>query len=328
MKHYDNKHIKSYTKRSKSNVKKCKSYVKQLEMILIYSKLHKIMKAKFYIFLGFGLCIWLFSAVSFINKNEVLPEKQLTVALRDVGHQLLWQAYDSTSRVLPIQKINENTYQIRFESQFTFVPDTLISIVDKRFKKSLSPIPDYIVNVVGCEKKEIVLAYEISAKTGNTLPCIGRTQPVGCYIIEISFLEKPSSNWQIYVLSLLPILLIGFLIIDRIPKKKPNEPLATELHIEIGKLKFYFEKKLLEDDKKMIIELSDKENKILKIFAENQNQIIERERLMKEVWEDDGVFVISRNLDVFVSKLRKKLQSDENIKIVNIHAKGYKLEVN
>lgn len=285
------------------------------------------MKARFYIFLGFGLSIWLFSAVSFINKNEILPEKQLTVALRDVGHQLLWQAHDSTSRVLPIQKTKENTYQIRFESQFTFVPDTLISIVDKRFKRSLSPIPDYIVNVVGCEKREIVLAYEISAKTGNTLPCIGRTQPVGCYIIEISFLEKPSSNWQIYVLSLLPILLIGFLINERIPKKQPAEPSETEPFIRIGKLKFYFEKKLLEDNTSGIIELSDKENKILRIFAENQNQIVERERLMKEVWEDDGVIVISRNLDVFVSKLRKKLLTDESIKIVNIHGKGYKLEV-
>lgn len=296
-------------------------------MIHFYSKLHRIMKARFYIFLGFGLSIWLFSAVSFINKNEILPEKQLTVALRDVGHQLLWQAHDSTSRVLPIQKTKENTYQIRFESQFTFVPDSLISIVDKRFKKSLSPIPDYIVNVVGCEKKEIVLAYEISAKTGNTLPCIGRTQPVGCYIIEISFLEKPSSNWQIYVLSLLPILLIGFLIMERIPKKKPTETSESEPFIRIGKLKFYFEKKLLEDNSTGIIELSDKENKILRIFAENQNQIVERERLMKEVWEDDGVIVISRNLDVFVSKLRKKLLTDESIKIVNIHGKGYKLEV-
>lgn len=328
MKYYGNKRMKSLTKRRKSNVKKCKSYVNQLEMILIYSKLHEIMRAKFYIFLGFGLCIWLFSAVSFINKNEVLPEKQLTVALRDVGHQLLWHAHDSTSRVLPINKTTENTYQIRFESNFTFVPDTLISIVDKRFKKSFPTMPDYIVNVLGCEKNEIVLAYEISLKSGNTLPCIGRTQPKGCYVIEISFLEKPSSNWQIYILSLLPILLIGFLIIDRIPKKKTTQPLISEPHIEIGKLKFYFEKKLLEDNLGIVIELSDKENKILKIFAKNQNQIIERERLMKEVWEDEGVIVISRNLDVFVSKLRKKLQSDENIKIVNIHAKGYKLEVN
>jgi DNA-binding response OmpR family regulator len=76
-----------------------------------------------------------------------------------------------------------------------------------------------------------------------------------------------------------------------------------------------------------IIPLSEKETKSLKIFAENLNQVIEREKLMKEIWEEEGLVVISRNVDVLVSKLRKKLSEDNSIKISNVHGIGYKLMI-
>ena len=72
------------------------------------------------------------------------------------------------------------------------------------------------------------------------------------------------------------------------------------------------------------ITLSEKETKALKIFAENINQIVEREKLMKEIWEDKGIVVISRNVDVLVSKLRKKLSDDNSIKFINAPGRGYK----
>ncbi len=75
------------------------------------------------------------------------------------------------------------------------------------------------------------------------------------------------------------------------------------------------------------ITLSEKETKALKIFAENINQIVERELLMKAIWEDEGIVVISRNMDALVSKLRKKLSDDNTIKFINVHGKGYKLMI-
>ena len=45
---------------------------------------------------------------------------------------------------------------------------------------------------------------------------------------------------------------------------------------------------------------------------------------MKEIWEDEGIVVISRNVDVLVSKLRKKLSDDNSIKFINVHGRGYK----
>ena len=45
---------------------------------------------------------------------------------------------------------------------------------------------------------------------------------------------------------------------------------------------------------------------------------------MKEIWEDEGIVVISRNVDVLVSKLRKKLSHDNSFKFINVHGRGYK----
>ena len=94
-------------------------------------------------------------------------------------------------------------------------------------------------------------------------------------------------------------------------------------HIQLGNFKFYTDNNVLKSENKTIT-LSEKETKALKIFAENINQIVEREKLMKEIWEDEGIVVISRNVDVLVSKLRKKLSDDNSIKFINVHGRGYK----
>ena len=51
-----------------------------------------------------------------------------------------------------------------------------------------------------------------------------------------------------------------------------------------------------------------------------------RNRLQKEIWEDEAI-IVGRSLDVFISKLRRKLENDSTVKVVNIHGKGYKLEI-
>lgn len=74
------------------------------------------------------------------------------------------------------------------------------------------------------------------------------------------------------------------------------------------------------------IDLTGTENRVLLIFASAPNEVIERTRLQKEIWEDEGV-IVGRSLDMFISKLRKKLEVDPDIKIVVIRGKGYKLEI-
>ena len=98
----------------------------------------------------------LISAVAFVNKKNEIPEKHVEVALRDLGHQLLLTAKDSSSRVMPVKKLNENTYQISFQNHFGFISDTLINLVQRTFQKD-DLANDYIVNLRNCNKMKLSL---------------------------------------------------------------------------------------------------------------------------------------------------------------------------
>ena len=265
----------------------------------------------------------LLSAVAFINKKNEISENHLEVVLRDIGHQLLLTAKDSSSRVLPVKKLNENTYQISFQNNFSFISDTLINIVEREFQKN-ALTKDYIVNLRNCKQKETVFAFEINGKTGNLTPCKGRTLEVGCYFIEIDLLKTNKFNFFLLLLLIIPLGFVGFYVKDKFRKKEEKESIFDNNdYIQLGNFRFYTDNNVLKSENKTIT-LSEKETKALKIFAENINQIVEREKLMKEIWEDKGIVVISRNVDVLVSKLRKKLSDDNSIKFINVHGRGYK----
>jgi len=75
-----------------------------------------------------------------------------------------------------------------------------------------------------------------------------------------------------------------------------------------------------------VISLTGKEYRILDLLNKNFGELIPRETLMQKVWINEGV-ITGRSLDMFVSKLRKKLSSDPELRITNVHGKGYKLEI-
>ncbi|WP_149244361.1 winged helix-turn-helix domain-containing protein [Dyadobacter sp. 32] len=75
-----------------------------------------------------------------------------------------------------------------------------------------------------------------------------------------------------------------------------------------------------------VISLTDKECKVLELLHKNFGKLIPRETLLQQVWINEGVFT-GRSLDMFVSKLRKKLSHDPELRITNVHGKGYKLEI-
>lgn len=268
----------------------------------------------------------LISVVALSNTKNEIPEKHIEVVLRNIGHQLLLSAKDSSSRVLPIKQMNEDTYRIAFQSNFSVIADTLMNIVEREFQQN--PLAkDYIVNLKNCTQQETVLAFEINNQTGNLTPCNGRTLDVGCYVIEIYFLRATPISFFWLLLLLIPLGVIGFTIKNKFWKKV--EPIPTSDNtdfITLGNYKFYAANHLLTVEDRSTT-LSEKETKALKIFAANINQIVERELLMKTIWEDEGIVVISRNVDVLVSKLRKKLSDDNSIKLINIHGKGYKLMI-
>lgn len=72
--------------------------------------------------------------------------------------------------------------------------------------------------------------------------------------------------------------------------------------------------------------LTSKEAQLLKMLCEHQNQTLERSKALTKIWLDDNYFN-ARSMDVYITKLRKFLKSDPQLKIINVHGTGFKLVV-
>tara|TARA_Y100000766_G_scaffold116550_1_gene100221 strand:+ start:8200 stop:8898 length:699 start_codon:yes stop_codon:yes gene_type:complete len=72
--------------------------------------------------------------------------------------------------------------------------------------------------------------------------------------------------------------------------------------------------------------LTKKEAEILRLLCLNKNQLLTRELALKVIWGENDYFK-GRSMDVFITKLRKYLNSDKHIEIINVHGTGFKLKV-
>ena len=72
--------------------------------------------------------------------------------------------------------------------------------------------------------------------------------------------------------------------------------------------------------------LTTKENLLLRLLVQNQNELLDRQAALRAVWGDDNYFN-GRSMDVYIAKLRKLLKEDPNIEIMNVHGIGFKLLV-
>jgi DNA-binding response OmpR family regulator len=71
-----------------------------------------------------------------------------------------------------------------------------------------------------------------------------------------------------------------------------------------------------------IIKLSQRDMQILSMLCSNRNRVTDRKELLLTVWGDDSFFN-SRNLDVYIRKLRTYLAEDKSIEVQTIKGKGY-----
>ncbi|MBT8255345.1 MAG: winged helix-turn-helix domain-containing protein [Bacteroidia bacterium] len=255
-----------------------------------------------------------------------------------IGHQVLLNYGDSISRVLPIVKEGDR-YKIPFNTEFEFKPQELINTVNRVITET-QLANSYIVEVENCETGEVVYSYEMNyLEQTDIIPCQSRTQPKSCYSLLVTLIDpigidqanlevitnttspSISSNGLLYAfygLLLAFAVLIGYFLW----KRRKTNAIDPNL-IPLGEYKFDKRNtELLIQHKR--IELTSKEADLLLLLYNAANTTVERERILNRVWGDEGDYV-GRTLDVFISKLRKKLEFDSKVKIVNIRGVGYKL---
>jgi DNA-binding response OmpR family regulator len=114
--------------------------------------------------------------------------------------------------------------------------------------------------------------------------------------------------------------------IDNALKQGSREAVIQEDEVKLGEFLFNSRRQTLTvggDTRK----LSFRESELLKILYLNRDVIVERREILNLLWGNDSFFN-SRNLDVYITKLRNFLKQDPNIQIITIKGIGYRFVSN
>lgn len=172
-----------------------------------------------------------------------------------------------------------------------------------------------VLDVMMPKKDGFQLAKEIR-KQDQTTPILfltAKSQPKdvveGFTIGGNDYLKKPFSIEEL-------IVRINNLL-DRVAPGRMSE-------ITLGGYTFQPKKQKLLFDQDEEILLTHRESELLFHLSINKNHVLDRSLILKKLWNNDDFFS-ARSMDVFISKLRKKLSKDPAVSIVNIRGYGYKL---
>lgn len=93
----------------------------------------------------------------------------------------------------------------------------------------------------------------------------------------------------------------------------------------IGIFEFDYLSRVLKN-KDQRYKLSPKEADLLRMLYMYRNNLLPREKALRDIWEDDNYFT-ARSMDVYLSRLRKYFKEDDGISIESVHGKGFRLVV-
>lgn len=104
--------------------------------------------------------------------------------------------------------------------------------------------------------------------------------------------------------------------------RRTTEPEKEEEIVQLGSITF--------DRKRQTLTIQGKETKIttrevelLQMLIDKKNDVLERGYALKKIWGDDSYYN-ARNMDVYITKLRKYFKSEPKIQIINVHGIGFK----
>ncbi|MCQ2283875.1 MAG: response regulator transcription factor [Bacteroidales bacterium] len=92
--------------------------------------------------------------------------------------------------------------------------------------------------------------------------------------------------------------------------------------IQLGKIVFDKNRQTLNINGEEV-KITTRECALLLMLIEKKNEVLERGYALKKIWGDDSYYN-ARNMDVYITKLRKYFKSEPKIQIINIHGVGFK----
>jgi DNA-binding response OmpR family regulator len=113
--------------------------------------------------------------------------------------------------------------------------------------------------------------------------------------------------------------------IENVLKKQPLTGVPEGDEVKLGQFSFNSRRQTLNygtDEKK----LSYRESELLRLLYQNKDAIVERRDILNLLWGSDSFFN-SRNLDVYITKLRNYLKIDPSLQIITVKGVGYRFVV-
>ena len=295
-------------------------------------------------------CLWILLLPLPVEAYESSFELEVNLALREIGHRLLQEQGDSTSAIPPVVFRKDRGFYLKYGNALNYA--RLQGVMEETFEKRGLPL-NYNLALFDCDSEMLVLGYSTIGKSrvGTSAPsadptgtfdaeaddasCLGREELFDCYHIAVSFpSDVEKTDTFLLMAAIIPILILLMGGAWWWKHTQPTRPIPSQSPMltkeepsiyQLGPLRF-------EPDNQTLLgegepqRLTFRESKLLNLFCQHKNQLLARETILEFVWGDEGVMV-GRSIDVFVSRLRKKLKPAANIKIASVHGVGYRLEV-
>jgi hypothetical protein len=256
------------------------------------------------------------------------PDK-VNLALRRTAEVLLRAAGDSISQIPPVEQIKDNVWLLRLVHTLDY--DRLPAVLQASFDVHGISCA-YDVAVLRCVDGTLQLGYNFIDYSQNKItPCSGRAFPTDCYNLKVTLdlgvpqqKDLPLSWW--FFGGGMAIMLFG------ISRKWHPTPENIQQPIQIKTNWLHFGHSRLDIANQLLVcestnhHLTYREAKLLHLFAQRPNQVLERSFILDNVWADEGILV-GRSVDMFVSRLRKMLRDDPSVLLVAVHGVGYRMEV-
>ncbi len=193
----------------------------------------------------------------------------------------------------------------------------LCSDGEDAYQKYQTEKPELLVLDVMMPKKDgFTLAKDIR-HIDDTIPIIfltakSQTQDVveGFTIGGNDYVKKPFSMEELIVRI--------HNLLNRTQLQKKSEILS------IGNYTFDFPRQTLQYKNEPSVQLTHREAHLLFHLIKNKNNVLDRSLILNKLWGNDDFFS-ARSMDVFITKLRKKLKQDDTLQIMNVRGFGYKL---
>ena len=175
-----------------------------------------------------------------------------------------------------------------------------------------------VLDVMMPEKNGFEVAQEIRAQD-EEIPIIfltakSQTDDVlkGFHVGGNDYIKKPFSMEELIVR-----------IHNLLDRKKLQQ---SAEQFPIGAFTFNFPQQRLIYKSEEPIKLTHREAHLLYHLWNNKNKVLDRSYILQKLWGSDDFFS-GRSMDVFITKLRKKLNQDPTIEILNVRGYGYKLVI-